>query len=102
MRDYERTKQRVKNQTYDELAAQVEKLSRDKWLTHVRVLEKTSIKEAMNDMVRTLMTYSESYTSDGKLRKTNLDLVKVATENDSAFREYKKLRDYLRAFPVST
>lgn len=102
VRDYERTKQRVKNQTYDELAAQVEKLSRDKWLTHVRVLEKTSIKEAMNDMVRTLMMYSESYTSDGKLRKTNLDLVKVATENDSAFREYKKLRDYLRAFPVST
>lgn len=47
VRDYERKKQRVRNQTYDELVAQVEKLSRDKRLTHGKVLDKASIKEEM-------------------------------------------------------
>lgn len=101
VRDYERTKQRVKNQTYDELAAQVEKLSRDKRLTHGKVLDKNSIKEEMNDLVRTLMTYSESYTTDGKLRKINLKLVNMATENAAVVYKAIKEGDYAEASIVA-
>ena len=90
----------------------------------------------MNNLLRTLMTYSESYTPDGGLRKTNLNLVNMATENaaviykaikdgdyteastvayetareivenlelvnDSAFMEYKSLRDFLRTTKIN-
>ena len=101
VRDYERTKQRVKNQTCDELAAQVNKFSRDKRFTHGKVLDKTSVKVAMNDMVRTLMTYSESYTTDGKLRKINLKLVNMATENAAVVYKAIKEGDYAEASIVA-
>lgn len=131
IRDYEIKRKAVRNQTYGELKAQVEKLKRDKLLTKGKVLDEKTAREEVNNMIVALMSYSESYNANGK-RKTNLELVRdgvhaagkiftalkkgdvyeaittaeIAAEdivsrleliNDSAFYEYKELRDYLRS-----
>lgn len=131
VRDYERRARGTKQQTYNELRAQVDKLKADKKLTRGRVLDKKSVKEQINDMVVMLKSYG---TVDGK--KTDTDLVRQATDNitsiyryikesdypgavnqaynaaqdmidglhlvdDSMFREYKELRDLMRTTKIS-
>lgn len=91
VRDYEAKAQRVKNQTYDELAEQVRKLSLDKRLTHGKILDESSVKEELNELVRLLMTYSESYAVDGSPRKVNSALVNMATKNASVI--YKAIKE---------
>lgn len=126
VRDYEKRAKAVRTQSMSELQEQVRRLSADKRLTYGRILEKKSIKEQMNELVYTLMGYSE-----GTTKRTNHALVDVATDNaarifkdiktgdyaaasntaydaareivenlelvnDSAFHTYKELRDYLR------
>lgn len=76
VRDYEKKQRAVRQQTYGELLAQVEKLRRDKYLTKSKVLDEKSVREEMNNLISTLMTYSESYTVNGGRRKTNHELVR--------------------------
>lgn len=76
VRDYEKDAIRVKQQTYGELLEQVEKLKRDRKRTKGRVLDERSVREEVNTVISTLMTYSESYTVNGGRRKTNLELVR--------------------------
>lgn len=76
VRDYEKKQRAVRQQTYGELLAQVEKLRRDKHLTKSKVLDEKSVREEMNNLISTLMTYSESYTVNGGRRKTNHELVR--------------------------
>lgn len=131
IRDYERRARGTKQQTYNELRAQVDKLKADKKLTRGRVLDKKSVKEQINDMVVMLKSYGDP---DGK--KTDHKLVNAATKNiagifrymkegdyagavnqaynsaqdmvdglhlvdDSMFREYKELRDLMRTTKIS-
>lgn len=131
VRDYERRARGTKQQTYNELRAQVDKLKADKKLTRGRVLDKKSVKEQINDMVVMLKSYGDP---DGK--KMDHKLVNVATKNiagifrymkegdyagavnqaynsaqdmvdglhlmdDSMFREYKELRDLMRTTKIS-
>lgn len=131
VRDYERRARGTKQQTYNELRAQVDKLKADKKLTRGRVLDKKSVKEQINDMVVMLKSYGDP---DGK--KTDHKLVSAATKNiagifrymkegdyagavnqaynsaqdmvdglhlvdDSMFREYKELRDLMRTTKIS-
>ena len=131
VRDYERRARGTKQQTYNELRAQVDKLKADKKLTRGRVLDKKSVKEQINDMVVMLKSYGDP---DGK--KTDHKLVNAATKNiagifrymkegdyagavnqaynsaqdmidglhlvdDSMFREYKELRDLMRTTKIS-
>ena len=130
-RDYEVKAKQVRQQTYGELMAQVEKLKNDKRFTKGKVLDESSVREEINDMIVTLMSYSESYNSLGVRKKTDHKLVRegvnaakqiftamkkgdvsdVATKaelaaqqivenlklvEDTAYVEYKDLRDYLR------
>lgn len=76
VRDYEKKQRAVRQQTYGELLAQVEKLRRDKHLTKSKVLDEKSVREEMNNLISTLMIYSESYTVNGGRRKTNHELVR--------------------------
>ena len=131
-RDYEVKAKQVRQQTYGELMAQVEKLKNDKRFTKGKVLDESSVREEINDMIVTLMSYSESYNSLGVRKKTDHNLVRegvnaakqifTAMKNgdasdvitkaelaarqivenlklveDTAYEEYKDLRDYLRA-----
>ena len=131
VRDYERRARGAKQQTYNELRTQVDKLKADKKLTRGRVLDKKSVKEQINDMVVMLKSYGDP---DGK--ETDHKLVNVATKNiagifrymkegdyagavnqaynsaqdmvdglhlvdDSMFREYKELRDLMRTTKIS-
>lgn len=75
-RDYEVKQKAVRQQTYGELKAQVEKLERDKRFTKGKVLDEKSVREQVNSLVVTLMTHSESYTPNGGRRKTNYKLVR--------------------------
>lgn len=130
-RDYEVKAKQVRQQTYGELVAQVEKLKNDKRFTKGKVLDESSVREEINDMIVTLMSYSESYNSLGVRKKTDHNLVRegvnaakqifaamkkgdvsdVVTKaelaaqqivenlklvEDTAYVEYKDLRDYLR------
>ena len=130
-RDYEVKAKQVRQQTYGELMAQVEKLKNDKRFTKGNVLDESSVREEINDMIVTLMSYSESYNSLGVRKKTDHKLVRegvnaakqiftamkkgdasdVVTKaelaaqqivenlklvEDTAYVEYKDLRDYLR------
>ena len=130
-RDYEVKAKQVRQQTYGELVAQVEKLKNDKRFTKGKVLDERSVREEINDMIVTLMSYSESYNSLGVRKKTDHNLVRegvnaakqiftamkkgdvsdVVTKaelaaqqivenlklvEDTAYVEYKDLRDYLR------
>ncbi len=130
-RDYEVKAKQVRQQTYGELMAQVEKLKNDKRFTKGKVLDESSVREEINDMIVTLMSYSESYNSLGVRKKTDHKLVRegvnaakqiftamkkgdvsdVVTKaelaaqqivenlklvEDTAYVEYKDLRDYLR------
>lgn len=130
-RDYEVKAKQVRQQTYSELVAQVEKLKNDKRFTKGKVLDESSVREEINDMIVTLMSYSESYNSLGVRKKTDHNLVRegvnaakqiftamkkgdvsdVVTKaelaaqqivenlklvEDTAYVEYKDLRDYLR------
>ncbi|MDD6476524.1 MAG: peptidoglycan DD-metalloendopeptidase family protein [Eubacteriales bacterium] len=130
-RDYEVKAKQVRQQTYGELVAQVEKLKNDKMFTKGKVLDERSVREEINDMIVTLMSYSESYNSLGVRKKTDHNLVRegvnaakqiftamkkgdvsdVVTKaelaaqqivenlklvEDTAYVEYKDLRDYLR------
>lgn len=130
VRDYEKRARSVKVQSIGELQEQVRRLRADKRLTYGRILEKKSVKEQMNELVYTLMSYSE-----GTAKRTNHKLVDMATDNaarifkaiktgdyaeasntaydtaceivenlelinDTAFHEYKELRDYLRTTKV--
>lgn len=101
VRDYEAKAQRVKNQTYDELAEQVRKLSLDKRLTHGKILDESSVKEELNELVRLLMTYSESYAVDGSPRKVNSALVNMATQNASVIYKAIKEGDFAAASNVA-
>ncbi len=76
VRDYEKDAVRIKQQTYGELLEQVEKLKRDRNRTKGRVLDERSVREEVNTVISTLMTYSESYTPNGRKRKTNHVLVR--------------------------
>ena len=75
-RDYEVKAKQVRQQTYGELMAQVEKLKNDKRFTKGKVLDESSVREEINDMIVTLMSYSESYNSLGVRKKTDHKLVR--------------------------
>lgn len=131
VRDYEKDAARVRTQSIGELQEQVKKLQNDKLFTRGRVLDKSSVEEEMNSLVRTLMSHSS-----GTANKTDHKLVKMLVENaatiytamkdgdvpgaantawyaaqelvenlhlidDSAFHEYKELRDTLRTTAVT-
>lgn len=83
VRDYEKDAIRVKQQTYGELLEQVEKLKRDRKRTKGRVLDERSVREEVNDLISTLMTYSESYTLNGGRRRTNHKLVSEGVQATS-------------------
>lgn len=89
VRDYERKARGKKVQTIGELRMQVDKLKADKKLTRGRVLDKRSVKEQVNDMVVMLKSYG---TIDGK--KTDIDLVRQATDNIASIYRYIKESDY--------
>lgn len=89
IRDYERKARGKKVQTIGELRMQVDKLKADKKLTRGRVLDKRSVKEQVNDMVVMLKSYG---TIDGK--KTDIDLVRQATDNIASIYRYIKESDY--------
>lgn len=92
IRDYERRARGAKQQTYNELRAQVDKLKQDKRLTKGRILNKKSVKEQINDMVVMLKSYGDP---DGK--KTDHKLVAAATENIAGIFRYMKEGDYAGA-----
>ena len=131
VRDYEKTSASVRTKSVEELQRQVELLQNDKKLTHGKLLNKSSVREQMNILVRTLMSHSE-----GTTKKTDSKLVKVAVENaerifkavkednivdasntayyaareivenlklvnDDMFQEYKELRKFLRTTAVT-
>ena len=83
VRDYEKDAVRVRQQTYGELLEQVEKLKRDRKRTKGRVLDERSVREEVNDLISTLMTYSESYTVNGGRRRTNHRLVSEGVQATS-------------------
>lgn len=83
VRDYEKDAVRVRQQTYGELLEQVERLKRDRKRTKGRVLDERSIREEVNDLISTLMTYSESYTLNGGRRRTNHKLVSEGVQATS-------------------
>lgn len=97
MRYYEIRQKQVKLQTYDELQKLCEKLKADKKLTHGKVLDKSSVTEQMNDLVRCLMTYSESYSLRGNPRKVKSELVKFAADKASDIFRAIKNEDYTTA-----
>lgn len=97
MRYYEIRQKQVKLQTYDELQKLCEKLKADKKLTHGKVLDKSSVTEQMNDLVRCLMTYSESYSLRGNPRRVKSELVKFATDKASIIFRAIKNGDYTTA-----
>ena len=131
VKDYDRVATEVKNKSVEELSKQVEILKRDKRLTHDKVLDKASVKSEMNNLVRTLMTHSEGTTkkTDSKLVDTAVknasiiyrafkegDVASAAStayyaaehivENlqlidDTAFHNYKALRDTMRTTAVT-
>ena len=131
VKDYDRVAIEVKNKSVEELSKQVEILKRDKRLTHDKVLDKASVKSEMNNLVRTLMTHSEGTTkkTDSKLVDTAVknasiiyrafkegDVASAAStayyaaehivENlqlidDTAFHNYKALRDTMRTTAVT-
>lgn len=92
VRDYERRARGTKQQTYNELRAQVDKLKADKKLTRGKVLDKKSVKEQINDMVVMLKSYGDP---DGK--KTDHKLVNAETENIAGIFRYMKEGDYAGA-----
>lgn len=97
MRYYEIRQKQVKLQTYEELQKLCEKLKADKKLTHGKVLDKSSVTEQMNDLVRCLMTYSESYSLRGNPRKVKSELVKFAADKASDIFRAIKNEDYTTA-----
>lgn len=97
MRYYEIRQKQVKLQTYDELQKLCEKLKVDKKLTHGKVLDKSSVTEQMNDLVRCLMTYSESYSLRGNPRRVKSELVKFAADKASIIFRAIKNGDYTTA-----
>ena len=97
MRYYEIRQKQVKLQTYDELQKLCEKLKADKKLTHGKVLDKSSVTEQMNDLVRCLMTYSESYSLRGNPRRVKSELVKFAADKASIIFRAIKNGDYTAA-----
>ena len=97
MRYYEIRQKQVKLQTYDELQKLCEKLKADKKLTHGKVLDKSSVTEQMNDLVRCLMTYSESYSLRGNPRRVKSELVKFAADKASIIFRAIKSGDYTTA-----
>lgn len=97
MRYYEIRQKQVKLQTYDELQKLCEKLKADKKLTHGKVLDKSSVTEQMNDLVRCLMTYSESYSLRGNPRRVKSELVKFAADKVSIIFRAIKNGDYTTA-----
>lgn len=97
MRYYEIRQKQVKLQTYDELQNLCEKLKADKKLTHGKVLDKSSVTEQMNDLVRCLMTYSESYSLRGNPRRVKSELVKFAADKASIIFRAIKNGDYTTA-----
>lgn len=131
VKDYDRVATEVKNKSAEELRNQVEILKKDKRLTHDKVLDKASVKSEMNNLVRTLMTHSEGTTkkTDSKLVDTAVknasiiyrafkegDIASAAStayyaaehivENlqlidDTAFHNYKALRDTMRTTAVT-
>ncbi|MFR2564350.1 MAG: peptidoglycan DD-metalloendopeptidase family protein [Anaerovoracaceae bacterium] len=97
MRYYEIRQKQVKLQTYDELQKLCEKLKADKKLTRGKVLDKSSVTEQMNDLVRCLMTYSESYSLRGNPRRVKSELVKFAADKASIIFRAIKNGDYTTA-----
>ena len=74
-KDYEIKKRQVRIQTREELEAQVEKLRAEMKITKGQVLDEKSVRGDINDMVKMLMTHAESYTPDGRKKKTDRNLV---------------------------
>lgn len=81
VRDYERRARGTKQQTYNELRAQVDKLKADKKLTRGRVLDKKSVKEQINDMVVMLKSYGDP---DGKKTDHKLVMQQLKTSRESS------------------
>ena len=125
VRDYEKERARVKDQSVGELKKQVEKLQAQTKLTHGKVLDPKSIAEEVNMLIKTLLSYKDgTKKTDHKLIKTVQENAKtiytdikngniedaairawdVATDvienleliNDEAYQEYKELRSYLK------
>lgn len=89
-RDYEIKQKKVRQTSYEELLNKYEKLKRETKLTHGKEIDRQAAREECNNLIKTLMTYSESYTPKGGKRKTNHKLVELATNNVAKmFRAYK-------------
>lgn len=89
-RDYEIKQKKVRQASYEELRNKYEKLKKKTKLTHGREIDRQAASEECNNLIKTLMTYSESYTPKGGKRKTNHKLVELATNNVAKmFRAYK-------------
>ena len=73
-KDYEIKQRQVRIQTREELEAQVEKLRAEMKITKGQVLDEKSVRSDINDMVKMLMTHAESYTPDGRKKKTDRNL----------------------------
>ncbi|MDO4486026.1 MAG: peptidoglycan DD-metalloendopeptidase family protein [Bacillota bacterium] len=131
VKDYEREAQRIKNMSIGELQEQVKKLRNDKLFTKGKILDKESVREEMNNLVKTLVSYRE-----GARNKTDWNILEMLMENastiytaikdgdvsgasitaweaalnvvenlrlvdDSMFNEYKDLRDTMRNTQVT-
>lgn len=76
----------VREKSYDELKAKVERLQADKRLTHGRVLDTTSIREDVENMLRTMASIAEQAGNpvlglEGKMNKANARLVNDIIKN---------------------
>ena len=89
-RDYEIKQKKVRQASYEELRNKYEKLKKETKPTHGKEIDRQAAREECNNLIKTLMTYSESYTPKGRKRKTNHKLVELATNNVAKmFRAYK-------------
>ena len=76
----------VREKSYDELKAKVERLQADKRLTHGRVLDTTSIRKDVENMLRTMASIAEQAGNpvlglEGKMNKANARLVNDIIKN---------------------
>ena len=111
-KDYEIKKRQVRIQTREELEAQVEKLRAEMKITKGQVLDEKSVRGDINEMVKMLMTHAESYTPDGRKKKTDRNLAaegvnaaqqifnalkrgpeRAAKEKEKANKQYCRQRD---------
>lgn len=75
VRDYEKKQRAVRQQTYGELLAQVEKLRRDKYLTKGRVIDESSVREETEQLIKQTAQDFLDITRYGKVFKSGVNCV---------------------------